>query len=471
MNISYSLLLLTLLPIAAQSLKFILNSRDKLFEVNENFLSVALDSSSIQHHFTGFNLTDPFLTNLVRHLAPLYFRVGGTYADRIVFSEKDEEGTIGASDVTFLASDYVKLYQFTQNVGARLIYDLNSLLRSENGTWDSENAEEMIKFSNEHNMELDWELGNEPDLYSGIYNTSVNASELAKDYKALRNILNNYTLYESSYLLGIDLASIGSNQDYLQTFLQEAGDVVYGTTWHQYYFAAKDATEDLFLNPNTFNILAEKAHVMKDVVERAGQGNKIWLGETSTAYNGGAANMSNRFIGTFLWIDKLGLGASLGMEVIIRQTIFYSNYALIDNNYVPNPDWWVSVLYKTLVGTTVLTLENDGTTNNTVRLYAHCGLGASSRVTVFGINVANEEAVVEISGFQAGSKVQSYELVSESTLYSQFIKLNGEILKVKSNGDLPDLKAKSIENSGNFTLPAYSITFLVFDDTDVTACL
>lgn len=47
--------------------------------------------------------------------------------------------------------------------------------------------------------------------------------------------------------------------------------------------------------------------------------------------------MSNRFIGTFLWLDKLGLGATLGIDVIIRQTIFHDNYALIDNDYIPNP--------------------------------------------------------------------------------------------------------------------------------------
>lgn len=47
--------------------------------------------------------------------------------------------------------------------------------------------------------------------------------------------------------------------------------------------------------------------------------------------------MSDRFIATFLWLDKLGLGASLGMDVIIRQTIFDGNYGLIDKDYTPNP--------------------------------------------------------------------------------------------------------------------------------------
>lgn len=106
----------------------------------------------------------------------MYFRIGGTYADRIVFSQ-DENGGLRDSDITFLgkfttgttisseismflASDYLKLHQFTQNAGVRLIFDLNSLLRNEDDSWNSENAEEMIKFSSDNQLELDWELGN-----------------------------------------------------------------------------------------------------------------------------------------------------------------------------------------------------------------------------------------------------------------------------------------------------------------------
>lgn len=407
----------------AHCLTFTLNPSDPLlFEVNEKFLSVALDCSNIEGRFSDFNLTDPYLTKLVNHLAPMYFRVGGTYADRIVFSQSENVG-LGESDITFLASDYLKVHQFTQNAGVRLIFDLNSLLRNEDGSWNSENAEEMIKFSSDNGLELDWELGNEPDLYSSIYSTSVDASQLAEDYHSLRTILNKYEIYQSSFLIGNDMFDVGgseSNQNYLGTFLRGAADVVDAVTWHQYYFAGRDATEELFLSPSTFNYLAQRANVVKKVVAENGKGNKIWMGETSSAYNGGAANMSNRFIGTFLWLDKLGLGATLGIDAIIRQTIFHDNYALIDNDYIPNPDWWVSVLYKKLVGTKVLELSNDGTTDNTVRLYAHCAkTQGSNNVVVFGFNAASEAARVTLSGFKSDSNVQSYEVTPETDLYSQ----------------------------------------------------
>lgn len=63
----------------------------------------------------------------------------------------------------------------------------------------------------------------------------------------------------------------------------------------------------------------------------------ICLGETSSCYNQGAPGFTDRFIATFLWLDKLGLGAKLGLDVIVRQTIWGYNYPLLSESYLPNP--------------------------------------------------------------------------------------------------------------------------------------
>ncbi|ENN78583.1 heparanase [Dendroctonus ponderosae] len=467
---------ITLMPLVAMvhCLTFTLDDRDTaLSVVSEKFLSVALDCSSIESRYASFNLSDPYLTRLVAHLAPMYFRIGGTYADRIVFAREDQTERLQAADITFLSSDYLRLYQFTQNAGVSLIFDLNSLLRNDDGSWNSENAREMIAFSSEHQMQLDWELGNEPDLYQYIYETNVAASQLAADYQTLRDILDEFEIYKSANLVGNDMFDVGgseSNQEYLSTFLKAAAHLVHAVTWHQYYFAGRDATEELFLSPSTFNYLEQRINVVKKVVSSSGSGNKVWLGETSSAYNGGAANMSNRFLGTFLWLDKLGLGAKLGLDVIIRQTIYVDNYALLDPDYVPNPDWWLSVIYKKLVGTNVLSLSNDGSSDNTVRLYAHCAKDAESSVVVFGFNVNGEKATISIEGFEADEDVLVYQLNYDENIYSQTIKLNGEILKVSSEGDLPDFQPTTVPNRGTFTLEPHSLVFWVFTNTNVNAC-
>ncbi|XP_050301620.1 heparanase-like [Anthonomus grandis grandis] len=477
----FLLLTFTCLSYSSYYPNFNLINEEPLNIVSENFLSVALDCSNIEGRFSDFNLSDPYLTSLVKHLSPMYFRVGGTYADRIVFSDDVSSfGKVGLADITFLASDYLKLYQFTQNAEVQLIYDLNSLLRNEDGTWNSSNAAEMIKFSSDHQMNVVWELGNEPDLYKSIYKTHVDATQLAKDYKILRNMLNQYEIYNSSYLVGIDMFDVGgsqANQEYLSNFLSGASDVVHAVTWHQYYFPGKSATEELFLSPSTYNYLEQRIGVVKNVVSKSGSGNKIWLGETSSAYNGGAKGMSDKFIATFLWLDKLGLGAKLGLDVIIRQTIFHDNYALIDNNYVPNPDWWVSVLYKQLVSSTVLSLTSSENSESPVRMYAHCAkktdLWDTSAVVLFGLNVnGTSNSIFTWSGFEYDkTNVYSYELTFDGSLYSQNIKLNDQVLSVSPNGDLPDLTPKVNEDLENYLMPPQSLIFLVFTKTDIDACI
>lgn len=61
-----------------------------------------------------------------------------------------------------------------------------------------------------------------------------------------------------------------------------------------------------------------------------------------------------RFVSGFLWLDKLGLAAASGYRVVIRQTFFHGCYALVGEDAVPNPDYWLSLLHKRLVGVGVL---------------------------------------------------------------------------------------------------------------------
>ena len=56
------------------------------------------------------------------------------------------------------------------------------------------------------------------------------------------------------------------------------------------------------------------------------------------------------------WLDKLGLAAQLGHKVVVRQTFFSGNYAMVNKHLKPNPVsilktvpiWSTSTLYQTL---------------------------------------------------------------------------------------------------------------------------
>ena len=62
----------------------------------------------------------------------------------------------------------------------------------------------------------------------------------------------------------------------------------------------------------------------------------LWIGESASAYNGGAVNMSDSYLDGFIWLDELGLSALHGMETVLRQQISGGNYGLLDSTMHPN---------------------------------------------------------------------------------------------------------------------------------------
>ena len=58
-------------------------------------------------------------------------------------------------------------------------------------------------------------------------------------------------------------------------------------------------------------------------------------------------------------------------DVVIRQTFYGGQYSLIDRNLDPYPDYWLSLLYKRLVGSRTLDLTVNSSIRY-VRAYAAC---------------------------------------------------------------------------------------------------
>lgn len=152
-------------------------------------------------------------------------------------------------------------------------------------------------------------------------------------------------------------------------------------------------------------------------------GNKsitLLVAETSTAYGGGAPGLSDRFVAGFLWLDKLGYSASAGLNVVTRQSLFGGDYAMIGPDLQPNPDWWLSVVYKQFVSNKVLKLS---ATNNfdRVRLYAHCTpekalISKVPAITIYGVNIDEVPVRIIIQGIPVlhkNAKAFLYTLTSD----------------------------------------------------------
>lgn len=85
-------------------------------------------------------------------------------------------------------------------------------------------------------------LISEPNSFLHTFNVSLSPITLARDFNTLRNLLNTYSSYKESSLVGPDVTSPRRRQDgvsieadkFLHEFVSSGGnEAVDAVTWHQ----------------------------------------------------------------------------------------------------------------------------------------------------------------------------------------------------------------------------------------------
>jgi heparanase 1 len=239
--------------------------------------------------------------------------------------------------------------------------------------------------------------GSEPDLFCRS-NSTILPEMMARDFESLRHTLDvvEQTSGQHRYLLlGPDTAGIGEHITnsttgnpkaiYLHYFAQFCGNltgpvVLDEVTFHQYYFKGPtaDPTGDQFISVEILDSLRPKIAIATEhgnAVSKRGAA----LGETSSAYDGGAPHLSDSFASTFSWVDKLGMSARLGLTRVMRQQLCCgAPYDLLqDHGHRPTADYWATLLWKRLMGGRVLGVRGDEQPGRSLRSYAHCAANCS----------------------------------------------------------------------------------------------
>ncbi|XP_053335197.1 heparanase [Clarias gariepinus] len=498
--------------------------------VDERFLSVTIDASLVAEEKFMYLLGSPKLRTLAKALTPAFLRFGGTKQDFMTFTPQSEyymtksysgdplpyagpscskfelpqlleeelkrdwamqvlllrkEDASGKyMEVTFSEYAMDLLYSFANCSGLELIFGLNALLRTPENAWDSQNAELLLNYCERRQYRLSWELGNEPNSYEKKAAIRVNGSQLGEDFLHLREILRKSKMYSSSGLYGPDIGQPrGHRKDLLSGFLESGAEAIDACTWHHYYVNGRDTSLEDFLDPKVLDMLAVKTDEVLKIVQALSPGMKVWLGETSSAYGGGADGLSDTFVAGFMWLDKLGLAAKLGLDVVMRQVLIGSGtYHLVDNNLDPLPDYWLSLLYKRLVGPEVLkiqVLSNSGKQKQLLRVYLHCTNKESSSyrkgaVTLFALNLSKKQVVIKLPALISNSTVEVFLLQSaepeEVGLHSRSVKLNGDVLKMVDERTLPSLQGAELPPGEHLKLPALSFAFFVLKHAAAPVC-
>nr|XP_046232066.1 heparanase isoform X1 [Scatophagus argus]XP_046232067.1 heparanase isoform X1 [Scatophagus argus] len=489
--------------------------------VDPRFLSVTIDASLASEEKFMFLLGSPKIRTLARALTPAFLRFGGTRQDFMVFSPRRHQPHSGSTagqpcedlELPSWLEDRLKsqwteqqvilmreerqrkyrrvkfteytvdlLYSFTNCSGMDLIFGLNALLRTADNTWNSSNARSLLQYCESRRYRMSWELGNEPNSFEKKAGIRVDGRQLGQDFVRLREMMSESRLYQSAGLYGPDVGQPRDHRtDLLKGFLQTGAEAVDACTWHHYYVNGRDTSLEDFLDPEVLDTLALKTNEVLEEVKLASPRKPVWLGETSSAYGGGAPGLSDTFAAGFMWLDKLGLAAKLGLDVVMRQVLVGSgSYHLVDDNLDPLPDYWLSVLYKRLVGPEVLRVEafSDFGRSKRVRLYLHCANRKSYRrgtVTLLSMNLSEKPASISLPALLSSSTVEAFVLQSdqpgEEGLYSRSVTLNGDVLKMVDDKTLPDLKGRRLPPAQCLQLPAYSLAFFVLTDAEVAGCV
>uniref|UniRef100_H3CJF0 Heparanase n=1 Tax=Tetraodon nigroviridis TaxID=99883 RepID=H3CJF0_TETNG len=492
--------------------------------VDPRFLSVTIDASLAADERFMYLLSSPKVRTLAKALTPAFLRFGGTRQDFMVFAPHKNQPASGFSAlllehscekmapppwlerrlrtewmkqqvmlrneelqrkyrrVKFTETTVDQLHAFANCSGLDLVFGLNALLRTADNRWNSSNARSLLRYCEARRYHMSWELGNEPNSYEKKAGLRLDGRQLGEDFTVLRKILRESRFYRDAGLFGPDVGQPRDHRiDILSGFLQSGAEAVDACTWHHYYLDGREASLEDFLDPDVLDTLREKIGEVLEEVHQVSPGKPVWLGETSSAYGGGAAGLSDTFVAGFMWLDKLGLAATLGLELVMRQVLIGAgSYHLMDDNLDPLPDYWLSLLYKRLVGQEVLkTRHTPGPAGSErVRLYLHCANKQSYRsgaATLMSMNLSKQPARISLPRILSSSTVEAFVLESEQPgeegLRSRAVKLNGRVLRMVDDETFPELEGSRLPAAEHLQLPAYSLAFFVFTDAQAAGCV
>lgn len=156
--------------------------------------------------------------------------------------------------------------------------------------------------------------------------------------------------------------------------------------------------------------------------------------------------------------------ARLGVDVFCRQQISADGYGLLDKALVPHPDFFTAVLYKRLVGATVLNTsvtDNGNPQESYVRIYAHCSRTPTAGVALVFLNLLGEAVSVRLPAAMAEGPRKEWHLTAPA-LSSKVMSLNGVPLQLV-NEQLPPFPSRSMPSSDRLLIGPYSYGFAVVE--------
>ena len=429
------------------------------------------------------DLSNLRLRKLAAALGPVYLRVSGTWMNSTYFPNSGETASsqppAGFNSV-LTRKEWKGVIDFARAVDARIVtsFAVSQGTRNAAGVWTPKTAQAFLEYTRSAGGDIAAaEFMNEPTFAEiGGAPKGYDAQAFARDFAvfhawAKENAPQMRILGPGGVGEGTPIAPASMHLLPSEDILKATGPVFDIFTYHSYgavssrcamMGAAAGTTSDAALSADWLSRGASAESFYARLRDRFEPGKPIWNTETGQAACGGD-RWASLFIDTFRYLNQLGSLARLGVQVQIHNTLDASDYGLLDENTLaPRPDYWAALLWRRLMGTTVL--EPDSSHAPNLHLYAHCLRNQPGGVAVLAINADQESGQT----LQLPTGAESYTL-TVSELMSPTVDLNGKQLHLGPEDALPTLYGRAV-HSGKIQLAPASITFLTFSHAGNPSC-
>lgn len=431
------------------------------------------------------DLANPRLRRLAAALGPAYVRYSGTWANSTYFAA---DGAVPATpppgfDTVLTPAQWQGAIDFARATGAEIVtsFAVSPGTRAGDGSWNTAQAARLLAFTTAQGGKIAAaEFANEPNII-GLTNppAGYDAADYGRDYATFVRWIraaSPQTLVLSPGAVGdagaMRLLMRVSGLRIIDTdkLLAATPGKIDGFGYHHYgavsqrclKFGPGSTSSDSALSENWLARTDATAAAYAAKRDRFAPGTPLWLTETADAACGGNP-WAPTFVDAFRYVDQLGRLAQRHVAVVMHNTLAASDYGMLDEtSFAPRPKYWAALLWRRLMGTTVL--DPGITTVPELHVYAQCLRDVSGGVALLAINLDR----VKARPLALPQAAQRYTLTA-ARLDATDVALNGQPLALVAGDALPALTGTPAPAGAIMLAPA-SINFFAFPQAGNQAC-
>ncbi len=414
------------------------------------------------------DLTNARLRKLASALAPAYLRVSGTWANATWFADSDVAPSAPPAGFNGVLTrqQWRGVIDFSRAVGTRIVtsFAISPGTRDAAGVWTPDQARRLLDYTRSVGGSIAAaEFMNEPNLAAiGAAPVAYDAAEYGRDFK----LFHSFVKEEFPEIMVLGPGTIGDTTFASELVAASAPGGVDAVSYHHYGALSErcsgSAAPEAALSEAWLSRTDQTLSFYRLLRDRFEPGKPIWLTETAEAACGGN-RWAATFLDTFRYLDQLGRLAKAGVQVVMHNTLAASDYGLLDERTLAaRPNYWGALLWRQLMGTTVL--DPGVPIQAGFHVYAHCQREAPGGVTLLVINTGRDTA----RSLTLPNASERFTLDAAS-LQDGIVRLNGQPLQLDATDDLPGIAGVRTA-AGTLRFAPATITFLSIPATGNSAC-